>query len=453
MNREKELQALAEWWARRGSLMGLVWGRRRVGKTALLQRLAESRKAVFHTAGGRPVADELATLSRAASGVVSGLRDLASRPFSDWEDAFETLATAARAEPILVVLDEFPELVRISPELPSTIRSLWDRLRSRSQLRVLICGSAVRTMQAIQEERSPLYGRLDLTLAVHPFSPHESALMLPRLEHGDRALVWGIVGGTPLYLEWWDQSKSVRRNLRDLICTPGGRLLNEGELVLATEGESGELARQVLYAIAAGRTKHNEIEDAVRADPSRTLDRLVELRLVDRLFPVTEDLRRTRRRLYRIADNVLAFWLGTVDRYRAEIQRGLGDSILTVMLRDIDDHMGPRWEEAFRMHLRRLANLGEIAPDVVAVGPYWTAGEDPSEIDAVVLAGRRRRAVLVGEAKWTPWIEKGRVLRSLERKSAALPAVSDQLGFAVCARDELLGPEKCLEITAREIFS
>jgi uncharacterized protein len=453
VNREQELEQLGSWWSSPGAGIAIVWGRRRVGKTALLQHFAAELPTVFHTGGGRPAAAELAALSRAAAPLlVRGVRDLAARPFVDWDDAIETLALAARNRRILLVLDELPALAETSPELPSLIRAAWDRVRSQTKLKLLLCGSAVRVMEAMQEERAPLYGRLDLTLLLHPFRPHEAARMLPSLSPARRAVVWGLVGGMPLYLQWWDQGASVGANLARLACTPGGQLLSEGQLVLATEGDGGELARQALYAIAAGRTKFNEIEQAVRADPARTLDRLVALRLVERVVPVTEDPRRTRRRTYRIADNFLAFWLGLLDRYRPEIERGLGESILPVLLDSIDDQMGGPWEEAFRDHLRRLAASGELGPGVVAVGPFWTAAADSAEIDAVALAGRGREAVLIGEAKWAKRVDGGSLRAGLERKAEALPRLAAQPRYVVCAREKVDNAEGLMAVTAEDIF-
>jgi AAA+ ATPase superfamily predicted ATPase len=455
VNRSKELAALSEWWDGAGTgTMALVWGRRRVGKTALLNTFAESRRAIFHTGGGRPTRDELRILSReAAPALDTGLRDLLERPFTDWDDALESLAAAADDQPLLLVLDEFPELLHASPELPGVIRAFWDRAREQTHLRIMLCGSAVRVMRAIQEERQPLYGRIDLSLAVHPFAPHESAELLERLSPSDRALVWGIVGGVPLYLTWWDQEHDLRANLRRLVCSEGGKLLEEGRLVLATEGDMGELGGRVLRAIAAGRTKHNEIGQAVGAEPARTLQRLVELRLVERVVPVTASGTRTRRRTYRIADNFLAFWLGIVEPYAAEIERGLGDTILGPLSESLDDHMGERWEEAFRTHLRRLAARGALAPDVVRIGAFWSE-RPPVEIDAVALAGRGERAVLAGEAKWARRVDGARVVRELERKAGALPRVAGDIRYAVCARERVSNaPAGTLEITARDIFA
>lgn len=453
VNRQAELEQLKAWWMRPEAALGVVWGRRRVGKTALIQHFAADRPTVFHAGGGRPAAAELAALARAAAPLLDdGIRDLVARPFVDWDDAIETLALAAADRPALLVLDEWPALTETSPELPSLLRAAWDRLRSRTKLKLLLCGSAVRTMEAMQEERAPLYGRLDLALLLHPFRPHEAAQMLPALRPAQRALVWGLVGGMPLYLQWWDQRASVRANLARLACTPGGQLLTEGQLVLATEGEGGELARQVLYAIATGRTRFNEIEQVVRADPGRTLDRLLALRLVERVVPVTEDPRRTRRRIYRIADNFLAFWLGLLDRYRPEIERGLGESILPVLLDSLDDHMGGPWEAAFRHHLRRLAAAGELGDGIVSVGPFWTSAGDPTEIDAVALAGRAREAVLLGEAKWAKRVSAPSLRAELERKAAALPRLAAKPRYAICAREQVDNAAGVLAVTAEEIF-
>jgi uncharacterized protein len=454
VNREQELGQLSSWWSSPGSGMAIVWGRRRVGKTALLQHFAADLPTVFHTGSGRPRGAELEALSRAAAPFLAGgPRDLGARPFTDWDDALETLALAAGKRRLLLVLDELPALIETSPELANLIRAAWDRLQSQSKLKLLLCGSAVRVMEAMQEEREPLYGRLDLALQLHPFRPHEAARMLPRLSPANRALVWGLVGGMPLYLQWWDQGASLRANLARLACTPGGQLLTEGQLVLATEGEGGELARQTLYAIAAGRTKFNEIEQAVRADPARTLDRLVALRLVERVVPVTEDPRRTRRRVYRIADNFLAFWLGLLDRFRPEIERGLGESILPVLIDSLDSQLGGPWEDAFRDHLRLLAAKGELGQGVVAVGPFWTAAADPAEIDAVALAGRSRKAVLVGEAKWAKRVDGARLRAELERKANGLPSVGSEIRYAICARERVDDPGDALTLTAADLFA
>src|SRR6476619_2713691 len=106
VNRKPEMAALDEWWERPGAQLGVVWGRRRVGKSYLLAHWSAHRRSVFHVARNRPLAQELAALSAAAAPVVTGRRNLSQRPFTDWDDAFDTLADAADREPLVLILDE-----------------------------------------------------------------------------------------------------------------------------------------------------------------------------------------------------------------------------------------------------------------------------------------------------------------------------------------------------------
>jgi AAA+ ATPase superfamily predicted ATPase len=454
VNRTRELADLAAWWDRPQARPALVWGRRRVGKTALIQEFTRGRRVVFHTGAGRSAVGELVQVSRqvVAAGL-TGLRDLRRRPYTDWDDVLEHLAEAARDEPLLLIFDEFPELERTSPELPGVIRSFLDRTAGHTKLRLLLCGSAVRSMLAMQEERAPLFGRFDLRLQVHPFEPWEAALLLPDLPAVELATVYGLLGGMPLYLSWWDAAADLRQNLSRLVCRPGAPLLTEGDLVLATEAEPGEQPAAVLHAIANGRTRHNEIKDWVRTEPSRTLERLTNLRLVERVVPVTEDLARSRRRIYRIADNFLAFYLGLVGRYRAEIDRGLGESILPVLLQSLDDHLGHPWEEAVRAHVRRECATGRLATDVVAVGSWWS-GEGQDEIDLLALAGRARQPVLAGEAKWARTVDASQLAADLRRKVSGLGADPDSLRYLVAARESARNtPDGMIVVTAAEVFA
>jgi AAA+ ATPase superfamily predicted ATPase len=458
VNRTDELATLRAWWERPAARPAIVWGRRRVGKTALLQHFAVQTGApiVFHTGTGEAPAAEIASLSRqTALALPDARRDLAADPYRDWRDIFDYLARAAEDSPALLVLDEFPELIKASPALPGILRAFLDQVGVHTKLRIILSGSAIRTVEEMREYRAPLYGRFDLTLQLHPFRPHEAALMLPELAPADRARVYGIAGGTPLYLSWWNQRATIADNLLELAGRPGSPLLTEGQLVMATEVGEGEHTMGVLTAIAAGRTKHSEIKDAIGTDPSRTLDRLIELRIIERLLPVTEQGTRSRRRVYRIADNYLAFYLGPLTRFRAEIERGLGRSIIRPLTAFIDGHMGPVYEEAFREHLRRLANHGSLGEDIVAVGAWWT-DDGQQEVDAVVMAQRSltRVPVLAGESKWASTVNAARIKAGLIRKAASLTPDANDLRYAVCARDDVEHADQdTLTVTAKDIFA
>lgn len=457
IGREAELSALRDWWGHRADRPALVWGRRRVGKTALIEQFAaDVPRAVFHTGDGDRAAAELARLAASVrSAGMSARRDLAANPYHDWYDALEHLANEAEREPALLVLDEFPELLQGAPTLPGVLRAFLDRSRGRTKLRLLICGSAVRTMWSVQESRAPLYGRFNLTLPVFPFRPREAALMLPSLAAEDRALVHGLFGGMPLYLSWWNQDLSFGENLLPIALSPGSPALTEGRLIMETEVGSDQ-GGAVLSALAAGATKFSEIEDTAGFPPARPIDRLLEARLISRIVPVGEDPAKSRRTIYRICDNFLSFYLGPLRKYRTAIERGRGQAVLPAIERELDNFMGAPYEEAFRDCLWDKAFDGTLGiTDVVDIGAWWGSGGQ-NQIDAVLLAEPEltRVPVAVGEAKWGRSVNGGRLRARLTAKAAALTPDVDRLRYIIGGRTEVSIPpgSDTIRITAADIF-
>lgn len=104
------------------------------------------------------------------------------------------------------------------------------------------------------------------------------------------------------------------------------------------------------------------------------------------------------------------------------------------------------------MHLVRLANRGDLGDGIVAIGPFWTTGREAVEIDAVGLAGRSRRAALVGEAKWTRRVDAVKIGRKLERKMSALPTRVEDPRIIVAAREIVTNSTDVLAITAGDVF-
>lgn len=221
-----------------------------------------------------------------------------------------------------------------------------------------------------------------------------------------------MCGGTPYYLSLWDDGASFRENLERLVCTEQGVLLNEGELVLATEdfvgGRRERLPEQVLRAIATSHTAFSEIKAVIGADPTRVLRSLQDLDLVSRIQPVRAKPD-TRRAIYRVSDNFLDFWLSLVEPFRESIVWGVGTDVAAIIEDSFSEFMGDRWEEAFRRHLALAALDDPRLHPVAGFGEFWkpgTRGEDQRQIDAVILSGRAKTVTLVGEARWAATKER-----------------------------------------------
>ncbi len=266
-------------------------------------------------------------------------------------------------------------------------------------------------------------------------------LFFPAYSPEDQVHTYAIYGGTPAYLHTLQARDSLERNIQDGILTRGSFLYDEVRFILQQELREPRNYFAILEAIAAGKTRLNEIKQATGIDGAAAyLDTLQQLHLVERRVPVTETQpHKSRRGLYRLRDHYLRFWFRYVHPHRSQLERGGAQMILNgQVLPQLDLFTGLAFEEVCQQFLWRIGLTGNLPFAPVNIGNWWNAHE---EVDLVVLG--ETDAMLV-ECKWTSKPVGSDILANLERKAAVVQPELDgrRVSYGLCSRsgftDQLL---------------
>jgi len=377
IGRERELAVLQEFADSPRAELFVLYGRRRVGKTELLQQLCHGRRAVYFLAAQVRDKDNLRAFKTA---LAEGLSDplLDSLEFPDWAAALGYAAEHARDERLVLVLDEFPYLCEANKGLPSVVQGFWDQRGKRSQLMLVLCGSQVSFMEReVLAERSPLFGRRTGQRRLEPLAPSEALAFFPRWSHDDALAAYGALGGMPAYLMRFRDDRPLADNLLREVLRPEGFLFDEVQFLLRTELKSPATYNSILAAVARGAERVGDIALSVGVDSptaNKYLSVLRELRLVEREVPLFDpDPLRSRKGTYRIADRFLAFHFRHVQPHLSLIEAGRGARVLEEFVApDLDRLRREARLELVLEHLARHAAevLGE---EVVETGRF--AGE------------------------------------------------------------------------------
>jgi uncharacterized protein len=425
VNRERELRALQRACGDVGG-MAVVSGRRRVGKTALIDRFSGERRAIFLPGTRAPIGEALRRLEeriRTALPPQPGdLLDLGHLP--SWDAAIGYLLARASDEPLVLVLDEFPYLCEADTTLPSTLQARWDH-RGDSRLSIVLAGSHVALMEELVAADAPLFGRADAHLRLTPFDWREARLLVGGNDPDTWLEAFCTVGGMPRYLTLWDPRQDLLTNLEDLLDGPGAPLGDEGTVVLQ-ELTPGSAASRVLEMVALGADSFSAIRERTGLAPASTSEALALLEalgLVERVTPVGEDARRTRRVRYEVRDPFLRLWLAVVLPHREAFELGRGASVLAAHRATL----AASQQRSLRTVLRDVLSDRHQAE----CGLWWpTAGD--AEVDALALAGGA--AVAAGSAQWTTNADGERERKRIDRTLRGSPyATPDDI--VVLARD------------------
>ncbi len=374
IGREEELKKLSKAINSEELMFGLIYGRRRVGKSELVSHaISNIEYRSFYY-----VCKQVSAESNASglSDIVSETLGLPKLGYSDIESLLNYIFELSTKEKMVLVLDEYPYLRESVKGMDSILQSLVDKYRKTSKLTLIILGSYVEVMKSLLEKENPLYGRVDVTIDLKQMDYYESSLFYPNYSAEDKVRIYSVFGGIPYYNRLVDDAKSVEENIIDLIASPGARLENEVSSYLRSELSKMVNANEVFEALSRGYSKYNDIlsQSHVSSGPTLVdvLDKLIKMEVVEKTAPINDSSNR-KKTSYRISDNLSLFYYRYVFKYSSQMKIMNSETFYKKYIeKDFEEYYVPHmFENVCRQYLIRENRAGRIEPVIERIGKYY----------------------------------------------------------------------------------
>ena len=418
IGRERELKALEKLYTSNKFEFAVIYGRRRVGKTALINQFIGDKSAIYFMGVESNAKQNLENFSKSIIEYSSGIET--ETAFLSFQAALEYVFKLAEKERLILVIDEYPYVARSSKSLASTLQLLIDKYKDTSRLMLILCGSSMSYMEDhVLAYKAPLYGRRTAQMKLLPFDFEETCHYFKNFSDEDKALIYGIVGGTPQYLLQMDDRLSVEDNIKNTFLNPISFLYEEPVNLLKQEVREPAIYTAIITAIAAGASRMSEISSKVGEDTnvcSAYIKNLINLGIVQKETPYGE--KASRKSVYSIEDNMFRFWHRFVLENNSVIARGATELVYKRIEPQLSDYMGKVFEDICKQYLWKRLLAGECPVDFTSLGRWW--GNDPiekSQAEIDIIGEQDKATALFGECKWTKEKVDLGVLETLVKRS------------------------------------
>ncbi|MCL1793951.1 MAG: ATP-binding protein [Oscillospiraceae bacterium] len=419
IGRNIELKKLNEMYESGKFECAIIYGRRRVGKTTLIKEFIKDKKSIYFLARE---ADGSANLNGFSSDVYSvAAKELAKNAFfSNWESAFDYIHQISKDKRIVLVIDEYPFLAGGYRPISSILQAHIDEQFIDSKLFLILCGSSMSFMEhQVLGYKSPLYGRRTAQFKILPFGFFESLPFYSGFDFVDKAVLYGMTGGIPEYLNKIDANKSLSENIVDLFLTSSGLLFEEPSNLLKQELREPATYNSIIEAIASGASRLNEIATKCGTESNKCakyLKSLISLGIVKKELPIADTS--SKKSIYLLEDMMFRFWYRFVFTNMSGIVSGLGEAIFDYEVKEeLPAYMGLVFEEICKQYLLEEAKKNNLPFLPGKIGRWW--GNNPREKrqEEIDILTCRKDNALFGECKWTNAPTDVDVLAALIKKS------------------------------------
>lgn len=418
IGREKELAILDNLYNSDKFEFAVIYGRRRVGKTALISHFIQDKKAIYFMGVESNEKQNLENFSQAVFECNTG--GMIGSSFMSFQAALEYVFKISESERLVLVIDEYPYVAKSSKSLASTLQMLIDKNKDNSKLMLILCGSSMSYMEDnVLAYKAPLYGRRTAQMKILPFDFGDACKYFNRFSPEDMAMVYGLVGGTPQYLLQMDDHISIEDNIKNVFLNPSSSIFEEPENLLKQEVREPAVYNAIITAVAAGSSRISEVATKIGETTSvcaQYIKNLISLGIILKETPYGE--KESRRSVYAIADNMFRFWYRFVPDNNSIISRGATDLAYKRIEPALSDYMGKIFEEISMQYLWKLLLNGESPIEFMDLGRWW--GTDPKEkiqTEIDIMGEQDKNTVLFGACKWINENVDVKVLEKLKNRS------------------------------------
>ncbi len=400
--REEELRTMNRRYDKGSFECIIIYGRRRVGKTALINEFCKGKPTIYFSALNASSQENLEALSKAVY-VYKNPEETKAPVYQSYSDALDAITELAKEQRLVFVIDEYPYLAKAEKSISSRLQHIIDHVWQNGQLFFILCGSSMSFMEyQVLGYESPLYGRRTAQLKIQALTYRESAVFYPKLGVEDQAMLYGITGGVPHYINKLDVEGNLDEALLDNLFNTSGYLFEEPENLIKQELREPAIYNSVISAIASGSSHLNEISTKVGVESgicTKYLKVLLELGILKKETPIAE--KPGKKTIYAIEDNFFRFWYRFVPRNISSISAGRIRQIYQRAIKQFYlDYMGLIFEKMCQEYLLRYAR--ELPILLSDVGQWW--GTDPKtrrevQID-IVGASVEGNEYLIGSCKY-----------------------------------------------------
>ena len=398
----------------------VVYGRRRLGKSTLIKKVLTS-KDVYFMAVDFVDAVQIEMLQ---SLLAQKFPEIGMAKFSGWEELFLML-NRLTTEQFTLCLDEFPYLVKHSPELPSILQRIIDS--KELKYNIIICGSSQRMMQEmVLSQSEPLYGRADAVIDVRPIPlPYlQEGLGLDPISTIEEYSVWG---GVPRYWELREGYETLEDAIRGMLLGPTAVLYEEPKRLFLDDMNVTVQSESLMAVIAGGANRLSEIASRMGRDAtalSAPLDRLIRMSYLRREIPFGESSKKSKRGIYRINDPMMDFYYKFIVPNMSSLARGRKGLVMEEIEMDFSEYVSQHWENLCRESVSGNRLFGYRWDEA----SRWWGTVQVEEKDKfremefdVMAESTDGKALLVGECKWTNPEIAADLYKKLVNKISVLP--------------------------------